>query len=140
MGVFPGVTWNNTLVHPNASPQPVVAVQAVAVGTVVLVTWAAITPKADCPSFSFPPVEYTGSPGSTPMLQVGGVQDAEILAKPAVWRAVTTPAELTVAISGFEVLQVRGGLLRVMPSVSSATASIVFVLPALMVVKFPAPF
>jgi hypothetical protein len=67
------------------------------------------------------------------------VQEAEMSAAPAVWRTVTTPAVLTVAISGFEVLQVIGGLLNTTSRVSTTVATTVFVPPALMMAVFPEP-
>jgi hypothetical protein len=52
---------------------------------------------------------------------------------------VTTPDALTVALSGLDVLQVSGGLLRVTSRVSTTVATIVFVPPALILAKFPEP-
>ena len=73
------------------------------------------------------------------MLHEGGVQEAEMSTAPAVCRAVTTPDVLTVAISGLEVLHVRGGLLKITSSVSTAVATIVFDPPALRLAEFPEP-
>src|SRR6202158_249252 len=89
-----------------------------------------------------------GSPGRTPILQVGGVQEAVRVVPPRLARAVALllPELLVVlvkaATSGLVVLQVRGGLATGMPvnlnKVSTAGA-VMDTLPAVfMVTEFPA--
>src|SRR5260370_2295530 len=85
-----------------------------------------------------------GSPGRTPILQVGGVQDAKTVAPRRLARAVALlfPEVLVVrvkaATSGLVVLQVRGGLGTVTPKVSSAVAVIDTLPPLFTVIEFPA--
>src|ERR1019366_2734788 len=89
-----------------------------------------------------------GSPGRTPILQVGGVQEAKTVAPPRLARAVALLlAELLVvllkaATSGLVVLQVRGGLGRVTPvnlyKVSIAVAVMDTLPPLFTVTEFPA--
>src|SRR5258706_11703684 len=69
-----------------------------------------------------------GSAGRTPILHVGGVQDAKTVAPPRLARAVALllPELLVVlvkaATSGLVVLQVSGGLPTVAPKVSTTVA------------------
>ena len=79
-----------------------------------------------------------GKPGSTPMLQVGGVQEAEITAADAFCLALTAPL-VTVATSGLLVIHVRGGFDTMLLSVSTAVATMVFAPPAARVTEFPEP-
>ena len=53
-----------------------------------------------------------------PVLQVGGVHDAMMVAAPEVDDAVTKPLLLTVADAGSDVLHVNGTPLMVVPTVS----------------------
>src|ERR1700690_2369420 len=86
-------------------------------------------------------------PGS-PMLQVGGAQEAVRVAPPELLRAVAllAPVVLVVvenrATSGLVVLQVRGGVGMGMPvnlyKVSTAVAVTDTLLPKLTVIEFPA--
>src|SRR5208337_997281 len=89
-----------------------------------------------------------GSPGRTPILQVGGVQEAKTVAPPTLFRAVALllPEVLVVvrkaATSGLVVLQVRGGLVRATPvywyKVSTAVAVMGTLPPLFTVIEFPA--
>src|SRR5258708_34742220 len=69
-----------------------------------------------------------GSAGRTPILHVGGVQEAKTVAPPRLARAVALllPEPLVVlvkaATSGLVVLQVSGGLPTVAPKVSTTVA------------------
>src|SRR5260221_13312468 len=71
-----------------------------------------------------------GSAGRTPILHVGGVQEAKTVAPPRLARAVALllPELLVVlvkaATSGLVVLQVSGGLPTVAPKVSTTVAGI----------------
>src|SRR5580698_211882 len=89
-----------------------------------------------------------GRPGRTPILQVGGTQEAKRVAPPRFLRAVAVllaesfSRVVKAATSGLVVLQVRGGLVRgvllAMPyRVSTAVAVMVTLLPLLMVIVFP---
>src|ERR1022692_116519 len=87
------------------------------------------------------------TPGS-PILQLGGVQEAVRVAPPELARVVAllTPvvsvAVLKLATSGLVVLQVRGGLGMGTPvngyNVSTAVAVIDTLLPVFTVIEFPA--
>src|SRR5271157_631035 len=78
-----------------------------------------------------------GSPGRTPILQVGGVQEAKTVAPPKLLRAVA-PLLPEVLV----VLQVRGGLDRATPvywyNVSTAVAVMGTLPPLFTVIEFPA--
>src|SRR5271166_966249 len=89
-----------------------------------------------------------GRPGVTPILQVGGVQEAKTVAPPRFARvaALLVPVVvvrlLKAATSGLVVLQVRGGLLRgallATPyKVSTAVAVTETAVPVLTVIEFP---
>src|SRR5271157_1924548 len=90
-----------------------------------------------------------GRLGRTPMLQVGGVQEAKTVAPPRLARAVALliPVVLVVllkaATSGLVVLQVRGGLVKGVKSavwyrVSTAVAVMDTLPPLFTVIEFPA--
>src|ERR1700686_482819 len=85
-----------------------------------------------------------GSAGRTPILQLGGVQEAKTVAPPRLARAVAVllPVVFVVlvkaATSGLVVLQVRGGLGKVTPRVSSAVAVMDTLPPLFTVIEFPA--
>src|SRR6266478_3128530 len=85
-----------------------------------------------------------GSPGRTPILQVGGVQEAKTVAPPRLARAVALllPEMLMVVpkatTSGLVVLQVRGGLATVAPKVSIAVAVMGTLPPLFTVTEFHA--
>src|ERR1035437_3304410 len=90
-----------------------------------------------------------GRLGRTPMLQVGGVQEAKMVAPPRLARAVALliPVLLVVllkaATSGLVVLQVRGGLAKGVKSatwyrVSIAVAVMDTLPPLFRVIEFPA--
>src|ERR1019366_9827731 len=90
-----------------------------------------------------------GSPGNTPILQDGGLQEAVSAAPPRVLRALALlVAELLVVVlkaatSGLVVLQVRGGLVRgellVFRCRVSYTVAVIETLPPLFtVIEFPA--
>src|SRR4029077_398753 len=85
-----------------------------------------------------------GSAGRTPILQVGGVQEAKMVAPPRLARvvAVLIPELLVVlvkaATSGLVVLQVSGGLARVAPRTSTAVAVMDTLPPLFTVTEFPA--
>src|SRR6266446_8346842 len=90
-----------------------------------------------------------GSPGRTPMLQLGGEQDAVMVVPPRLARAVALllPVVLVVvlkaATSGLVVLQVRGGLTRgvvlaIPYRVSTAVAVTETLPPLFMAIEFPA--
>src|SRR6202049_5276981 len=89
-----------------------------------------------------------GRLGRTPILQLGGVQEAKTVAPPRLARAVALliPEVLVVllkaATSGLVVLQVRGGLGTGMPvnlyKVSTAVAVMDTLPPLFMVTEFPA--
>src|ERR1700675_2597093 len=85
-----------------------------------------------------------GSAGRIPILQLGGVQEAETVAPPRLARAVALliPEVLVVVVkaatSGLVVLQVRGGLGTVTPKVSIAVAVMDTLPPLFMVTEFPA--
>jgi hypothetical protein len=76
------------------------------------------------------------------MLQVGGVQEAVIVAPPrllwalAEFETVEVVRELNETTSGFVVLQVRGGLGSVNPRVSTTVAFSVTELPLLTTIEF----
>src|SRR5258706_14944490 len=80
-----------------------------------------------------------GSAGRTPILHVGGVQDAKTVAPPRLARAVALllPELLVVlvkaATSGLVVLQVSGGLPTVAPKVSTTVAALEFPAPCFVV-------
>jgi hypothetical protein len=77
------------------------------------------------------------------MLQLGGVQDAEISVAPRFERAVMVLLPVVFvalekfATSGFDELQVRGGVASVAPMVSTTVAWIVFEPPLLVEKEFP---
>src|SRR5271155_1173367 len=90
-----------------------------------------------------------GRLGTTPILQVGGVQEAVSVAPPRLLRAVALllPVVLVVlpkaATSGWVVLQVRGGLVRAVVlatpyRVSTAVAVMGMPPPLFTVIEFPA--
>src|ERR1700686_978830 len=86
-----------------------------------------------------------GSAGRIPILQLGGVQEAEPVAPPRLARAVALliPEVLVVVVvkaatSGLVVLQVRGGLGTVTPKVSIAVAVTDTLPPLFTVIEFPA--
>src|SRR6266404_3425023 len=85
-----------------------------------------------------------GSPGKTPILQLGGLQEAKTVAPPRLARAVAllVPVVFVVlvkaATSGLVVLQVRGGLATVTPKVSIAVAVMDTLPPLFTVTEFPA--
>src|SRR5216684_846400 len=85
-----------------------------------------------------------GSAGRTPILQLGGVQEAKTVVPPRLARAVAllTPVVFVVlvkaATSGLVVLQVRGGLGTVTPKVSIAVAVMDTLPPLFTVTEFPA--
>src|SRR5712692_3409551 len=90
-----------------------------------------------------------GRPGRTPILQLGGVQDAVMVVPPRLARAVAllVPVVLVVllkaATSGLVVLQVRGGLRRgvllAIPYRVSTAVAVTDTLPPLFtVIEFPA--
>src|SRR5208282_2243343 len=92
-----------------------------------------------------------GRPGRTPMLQDGGVQEAKRVAPPRLLRAVALLVIALLAVvpkaatSGLVVLQVRGaavrGVLLAMPhSVSTAMAVMGMLAPLFTVIEFPAWF
>src|ERR1700674_4181969 len=84
-----------------------------------------------------------GRLGRTPILQLGGVQEAKTVAPPRLARAVALliPEVLVLlvkaATSGLVVLQVRGGLGTVTPKVSRAVAVIDTLPPLFTVIEFP---
>ncbi len=146
-GFDPGLTANVMLWQFNWVPHWVVAAQAVYVGIFVGVMLAEMTPKASgptgCPATGrFPPEAYTGNPGSTPTLQDGGVQEAVTFVPPELARAarLLLPEVLVAlendATSGFEELQLSGGLVSVVPKVSTTVASMLFE-PLFRVKEFP---
>src|ERR1700686_1549374 len=85
-----------------------------------------------------------GSAGRTPILQLGGVQEAKTVAPPRLARAVALLLPVVfvtlvkAATSGLVVLQVRGGLGTVTPKVSIAVAVTDTLLPLFTVIEFPA--
>src|SRR5208282_908089 len=90
-----------------------------------------------------------GRLGRTPILQLGGVQEAVSVAPPMLLRAVAVLVAVVLvmvakaAISGFVVLQVRGGLTRgvtlaFLYRVSTAVAVMVTLSPLFTVIEFPA--
>src|SRR5712692_8496214 len=85
-----------------------------------------------------------GRPGRTPILQLGGVQDAVMVVPPRLARAVAllVPVVLVVllkaATSGWVVLQVRGVLLAIPYRVSTAVAVTDTLPPLFTVIEFPA--
>src|SRR5258708_4008779 len=85
-----------------------------------------------------------GSAGRTPILHVGGVQEAKTVAPPRLARAVALllPELLVVlvkaATSGLVVLQVSGGLPTVAPKVSTTVAVMATLPPLFMMTEFPA--
>src|SRR5271156_1886279 len=91
-----------------------------------------------------------GGLGITPILQLGGVQEAKMVAPPELLRAVALLLVLVDVVllkaitSGSVVLQVRGGLakgvlLAIPHNVSSAIAVTGTVSPLFTVIEFPAP-
>ena len=84
---------------------------------------------------------YTGNPGSTPILQVGGVHEAVITVPPRLcvvreFVPVEFVVELNDATSGVEVLQVNGGFVIGKPRVSMTVAFSVTELPLLTMMEF----
>ena len=79
-----------------------------------------------------------GRSGFTPILQVGGVQDATTFPPPAC-DVDTPPSALTTTVAGFDELQVKGTPVMVLPCVSSTVAVTVFALPEVTLTILEAP-
>jgi hypothetical protein len=69
-----------------------------------------------------------GNGGFTPMLQVGGVQEA-ITVPPPACAVVTPPLELTATVAGLDELHVKGKPVMIFPWVSVTVAVIAFEVP-----------
>src|SRR3954452_364220 len=69
-----------------------------------------------------------GNGGFSPMLQVGGVQEA-ITVPPPACAVVTPPLELTVTVAGLDENHVKGKPVMVLPWVSVTVAVIAFADP-----------
>src|ERR1700682_1073321 len=85
-----------------------------------------------------------GRLGRTPILQLGGLQEAQTVAPPRLARAVELLLPVVVVVmvkgaaSGLVVVRVRGGLGTVTPRVSSVVAVMDTLPPLFTVIEFPA--